>query len=100
MKHLSTKRIKYFIADEGKAVREYRKLGLPKLAKDEAKHKRFFQGLLKVEKMPRVKHIGFAGLARKVEKYYRVKRGYSAARAKKAGQGVAGKIYKMQRGRK
>jgi len=47
MKKLSPAKIKYFIKDEAKASKEYRHLGLPALAKDEAKHKRFFEKLLK-----------------------------------------------------
>lgn len=47
-----------------------------------------------------VKKLGFEGLARQVARYYRTKRGYSAARARKAGVGVAGKVYAGQRGRR
>ena len=42
---LTLAEINYFIADEDKAVKEYNKLGLYKLARDEAKHKRFFEKL-------------------------------------------------------
>lgn len=44
---LSEKKRKYFIKDEKKAIREYRKAGLPNLAKDEAKHLKYLQGLKK-----------------------------------------------------
>lgn len=38
---LTRKKLRYFIADEKKAVKEYNKYGLHILAKDEAKHRRF-----------------------------------------------------------
>lgn len=38
---LTAAKLTYLIKDEKKASAEYRKLGLPELAKDEAKHKRF-----------------------------------------------------------
>jgi hypothetical protein len=44
---LTNKKIKYFIADEKKASKEYRKYGLPNLARDEAKHRRFLIKKLK-----------------------------------------------------
>ena len=47
MKKLTPAKIKYFIKDERKASKEYRHLGLPSLARDEAKHKRFFEKMLK-----------------------------------------------------
>lgn len=37
------KRLNYFIKDEKKAIKEYRKAGLKRLAKDEAKHLRFLK---------------------------------------------------------
>jgi hypothetical protein len=44
---LTKAKLKYLIADERKASREYRKLGLPNLAKDESKHRRFLLKKLK-----------------------------------------------------
>ena len=44
---LTKKKIKYFMADEKKATSEYKKYGLPNLAKDEAKHRKFLIGKLK-----------------------------------------------------
>jgi len=44
---LTKSKLKYFIADEKKAVKEYRKYGLPNLAKDEVKHRRFLIKKLK-----------------------------------------------------
>lgn len=44
---ISEKKLKYFIADEKKAVKEYKKYGFPNLAKDEAKHRRFLLKKLK-----------------------------------------------------
>jgi hypothetical protein len=38
---LTKTKVKYFIADEKKANAEYRKYGLPNLARDEAKHRKF-----------------------------------------------------------
>jgi hypothetical protein len=38
---LTKKKLKFLIADEKKASREYRKLGFASLARDEAKHRRF-----------------------------------------------------------
>jgi len=38
---LTSAKLAYLIKDEKKASAEYRKLGLPELAKDEAKHRRF-----------------------------------------------------------
>src|SRR4030066_2035833 len=38
---LSKKKLKYFIKDEKKASKEYRKYGLNNLAKDEYKHRKF-----------------------------------------------------------
>jgi len=43
----STKKLKYFIKDEKHASKEYRKYGLPCLAKDEAKHRRILTRMLK-----------------------------------------------------
>lgn len=37
---LTKQKLRYLIKDERKAAKEYRKLGLPCLAKDEAKHHR------------------------------------------------------------
>jgi len=45
MKKLSRKKIQYFIKDERKAAKEYKRLGLPGLAKDEKKHMNFFKML-------------------------------------------------------
>jgi hypothetical protein len=44
---ISKKKLKYFIKDEKKAAKEYRKYGFPCLAKDESKHRRFLQKKLK-----------------------------------------------------
>jgi hypothetical protein len=44
---LSKTKLKYFIADEKKAVSEYRKYGLPNLARDEARHRKFLLNKLK-----------------------------------------------------
>jgi hypothetical protein len=44
------KQIKYFIADEKKAVKEYKKYGFPSLAKDEAKHRKFLMKKMKAMK--------------------------------------------------
>lgn len=44
-KKLTCKQIKYFEKDESKAKKEYNKLGLHSLAKDEAKHHRYFEKL-------------------------------------------------------
>lgn len=41
MTRLTKKKLRYFIKDEKKSVKEYRKYGLSRLAKDEAKHRRF-----------------------------------------------------------
>lgn len=43
----SVKKLKYFIKDEKAANKEYRKYGLPNLARDEAKHRRILTRLLK-----------------------------------------------------
>ena len=45
---LTCNKIKYFIADEKKAASEYRKYGLPNLGRDEAKHRVFLMGKLKL----------------------------------------------------
>ena len=37
---LTKKKLKYLIADEKKASKEYRKLGLPNIARDESRHRR------------------------------------------------------------
>lgn len=47
MAKLTKKKIKYFIADEKKAVKEYRKYGLGNLARDEARHRKFLMKKLK-----------------------------------------------------
>jgi hypothetical protein len=52
MKKLTKAKLKYFIADEKKATKEYKKYGLPGLAHDESKHRRFLLKKLK-EKMRR-----------------------------------------------
>ena len=39
----SRKKLKYFIADEKKASKEYRKYGLTGLAKDESRHRRYLK---------------------------------------------------------
>lgn len=44
---LTEKKLKYLIKDEHKATREYRKLGLPTLSRDEAKHRRILTRKLK-----------------------------------------------------
>jgi rubrerythrin len=43
----SKKKLEYFIKDEKHANKEYRKYGLPNLARDEAKHRRILTRLLK-----------------------------------------------------
>jgi hypothetical protein len=45
MEKLTKKQIDYFIRDERNAVNEYKKLGLPGLAKDEEQHMNFFKML-------------------------------------------------------
>jgi hypothetical protein len=40
-------KLKYFLKDEKKAVKEYHKYGLHNLEKDEAKHRRFLAKKLK-----------------------------------------------------
>jgi len=47
MAKLTKKKLKFFIADEKHADKEYRHYGLPNLAKDERKHKRFLTKKLK-----------------------------------------------------
>ena len=47
MKKLTEKKIKYFLKDEKKATKEYYSYGLPRLARDEAKHAKFFKAKLK-----------------------------------------------------
>lgn len=47
MKRLTKKKLEYFIADEKKAIKEYARAGLPKLAGDEARHLRFLKRLKK-----------------------------------------------------
>lgn len=47
MAKLTCAKIKYFMADEKKAVAEYKKYGLGNLAKDEAKHRVFLMSKLK-----------------------------------------------------
>lgn len=47
MTRLTKKKLQYLIKDEKKAVKEYRKLGLPSIARDEAKHRRILQRRLK-----------------------------------------------------
>lgn len=44
---LSPARAKYFLKDETKASRQYKALGFPRLARDEARHAKFFKGKLK-----------------------------------------------------
>jgi hypothetical protein len=44
---LTKKKLKYFIMDEKKAAKEYRKYGLSNLAKDESKHRIFLQKKLR-----------------------------------------------------
>jgi rubrerythrin len=46
-KKLTCKKIDYYRKDEAKASKEYHKIGLHSLAKDEEKHKRFFDTLHK-----------------------------------------------------
>ena len=50
IKIITKKKLRYLIQDEKKAAKEYRRLGFPNLAKDEAKHKRFLMKKLKVTK--------------------------------------------------
>ena len=47
MPKISIKKLRFYINDEKKANREYRHYGFYNLAKDEAKHRRFLQALLK-----------------------------------------------------
>jgi rubrerythrin len=47
MVNISVKKLKFYIADEKKANREYRHYGFYNLAKDEAKHRRFLQLMLR-----------------------------------------------------
>lgn len=44
---LTRKKIKYFVRDEKKAVKEYRRYGLKKLARQEAEHKKYLIKRLK-----------------------------------------------------
>jgi len=44
---LTEKKLRCLIKDEKQASQEYRKLGLPSLAKDEAKHRRVLKRKLK-----------------------------------------------------
>lgn len=46
----SKKKLEFLIKDEKKASKEYRKYGLPNLAKDEAKHRRILTRMLKKHK--------------------------------------------------
>ena len=43
MKKLTESKMRYFLADERKASKEYAKYGLGKFSKDEARHARFFK---------------------------------------------------------
>lgn len=47
MKKLTKSKIKYFIKDEKKAAKVYKKLKLKNLSKDEKRHYQFFKKLLK-----------------------------------------------------
>ena len=47
MTKLTKKKLEYFIKDEKNANKEYLKYGLPNLAKDERKHKKFLEKKLK-----------------------------------------------------
>jgi rubrerythrin len=55
MTKLTPAKIKYFIADEKKAAKEYRRYGLSNLAKDESKHKRYLQALGKMNSDVKIK---------------------------------------------
>ena len=44
---LTKKKLNYLIKEEKEAVKEYRKLGFPALARDEAKHAKFLKTKLK-----------------------------------------------------
>lgn len=44
---LTEKKLKCLIKDEKKAAKEYRKLGLPQIARDESKHRRLLQKKLR-----------------------------------------------------
>lgn len=46
-KRLTPKKIAYFMKDEKKASKEYKELGLSKLARDEKSHYDFFKKLKK-----------------------------------------------------
>ena len=43
----SKKKLEYFIKDEKKASKEYIKYGLPNLARDERKHRKYLARMLK-----------------------------------------------------
>lgn len=47
MTKLSKKKLEYLIKDERAASKEYRKYGLPTLARDEARHRRILTRRLK-----------------------------------------------------
>jgi hypothetical protein len=47
---LTKSKLRYFIHDEKKAVKEYRKYGLISLARDESKHRKFLLRKLKRRK--------------------------------------------------
>jgi hypothetical protein len=47
---LTEAKVKYFIKDEKKATKEYRKYGLTNLSNDEAGHRGYLEGLLKASK--------------------------------------------------
>jgi rubrerythrin len=47
---LTTKKAKYFMKDEKKASKVYKKLKLKKLSKDEKGHYKFFKKFLKLRK--------------------------------------------------
>jgi hypothetical protein len=45
MVKLTQHKLKYFIGDERKAIKEYKKYGLKRLARDEARHLHFLKKL-------------------------------------------------------
>jgi hypothetical protein len=44
---ITQKKLKSFLVDERKAVKEYKKYGFPSLARDEARHARFISKRIK-----------------------------------------------------
>jgi hypothetical protein len=57
MPEISEEQLDYFIEDERQAIKTYKKYGLYKLARDEARHKKYLTGLKK-KQMKLVKKYG------------------------------------------